>query len=62
MIHATDSGITRERAQQLAAGLTASTFVEIAGARLAVTMTHPMWVNHAIQQFMRERSVPTHIR
>ncbi|MGY4101433.1 alpha/beta fold hydrolase [Nocardia sp. R16R-3T] len=62
VIHATDSGITRERAQQLADRLTASTFVEIAGARLAVTMTHPEAVNHAIQQFLRDRSVPTHIR
>ncbi|WP_433599631.1 alpha/beta fold hydrolase [Nocardia sp. CA-135953] len=62
VIHATDSGIARERTQQLAADLTASTFVEIAGARLAVTMTHPDPVNHAIQQFLRERSVPTHAR
>ncbi|WP_040686731.1 alpha/beta fold hydrolase [Nocardia vinacea] len=62
VIHATDSGIARERAQQLAAGLTASTFVEIAGARLAVTMTHPDPVNHAIRQFLRDRTVPTHVR
>ncbi|WP_063039027.1 alpha/beta fold hydrolase [Nocardia pseudovaccinii] len=60
VIHAADSGIARERAQQLATDLTASTFVEIAGARLAVTMTHPEPVNHAIQQFLRARSIPTH--
>ncbi|WP_406236497.1 alpha/beta fold hydrolase [Nocardia sp. NBC_01009] len=62
VIHATDSGIARDRAQQLTQGLTGSTYVEIAGARLAVTMTHPEPVNHAIQQFLRERTVPTRVR
>jgi 3-oxoadipate enol-lactonase len=61
VIHATDSGIARDRAQQLAHGLIGSTYVEIAGARLAVTMTHPEPVNDAIQQFLRERTVPTRI-
>ncbi|MCP2317658.1 Pimeloyl-ACP methyl ester carboxylesterase [Nocardia amikacinitolerans] len=59
VIHATDSGITHDRAKQLAEGLAAATFVEIAGARLAVTMTHPEPVNHTIRQFLRDQVMPT---
>ncbi|MFQ6393103.1 alpha/beta fold hydrolase [Nocardia sp. KC 131] len=62
VIHAADSGIARDRTRQLAHGLIGSTYVEIPGARLAVTMTHPEPVNHAIQQFLRERMVPTRVR
>ncbi|MEV0293325.1 alpha/beta hydrolase [Nocardia sp. NPDC050710] len=61
VIHATDSGIAHHRAKRLAQDLTAATYVEIAGARLAVTMTHPEPVNHAIQQFLRDRIAPTHV-
>ncbi len=60
VIHATDSGIARERAKQLARGIADSTYLEIAGARLAVTMTHPEPVNHAIQQFLRATTEPQH--
>ncbi|MEU7764803.1 alpha/beta fold hydrolase [Nocardia sp. NPDC049190] len=59
VIHATDSGITRERTQQVAHGLAGATFVEIADARVAVTMTHPEPVNHAIRQFLRATMLPT---
>ncbi|WP_433680862.1 alpha/beta fold hydrolase [Nocardia sp. CA-119907] len=62
VIHATDSGIARDRAKQLAKGLTVSTYVEIAGARLAVTMTHPEPVNAVIRQFLREHTAPTRVR
>lgn len=55
IIHATHSGIADERARTLADGITASTFVEIDGARLAVTMTHPEPVNAAIGRFLRDR-------
>ncbi|MBF6297552.1 alpha/beta fold hydrolase [Nocardia amamiensis] len=58
VIHPTDSGLDRERARQLARGLSGAIFVEIANARLAVTMTHPEPVNHAIQQFLRTRTKP----
>ncbi|WP_082393441.1 alpha/beta fold hydrolase [Nocardia arizonensis] len=54
VIHATDSGIPHERAHRLAQGLRAATYVEIAGARLAATMTHPEPVNHAIREFLRD--------
>ncbi|MFC8046540.1 alpha/beta fold hydrolase [Nocardia sp. NPDC057353] len=53
VIHATDSGITRGRARELALGLPGSTYLEIDGARLAVTMTHPEPVNIALAQFLR---------
>ncbi|RJO72386.1 alpha/beta hydrolase [Nocardia panacis] len=58
VIHATESGIARERATQLARGINGSTYLEIAGARLAVTMTHSGPVNHAIQQFLRATTPP----
>ncbi|WP_067647579.1 alpha/beta fold hydrolase [Nocardia harenae] len=53
VIHATDSGITRQRARELARGLPGSTYLEIDGARLAVTMTHPEPVNAALGRFLR---------
>jgi len=62
IIHATQSGIAGARARTLADGLTASTFVEIDGARLAVTMTHPEPVNTAISRFLRDRVSLTHVR
>ncbi|WP_280448797.1 alpha/beta fold hydrolase, partial [Nocardia brasiliensis] len=62
VIHATDSGIPPDRARQLTHGLTGSTYVEIAGARLAVTMTHPDPVNTAMRRFLRERVVPSGAR
>ncbi|MEU8896951.1 alpha/beta fold hydrolase [Nocardia sp. NPDC048505] len=60
IIHATASGIAHDRARQLVRGIAHSTYVEISGARLAVTVTHPDPVNHAIRQFLRERR--THAR
>ncbi|MGQ4617995.1 alpha/beta fold hydrolase [Nocardia sp. R7R-8] len=62
VIHTTHSGMDRERAQELAQGLSGATFIEIAEARLAVTMTHAEPVNHAIQQFLRARTKPTRVR
>ncbi len=62
VIHATDSGIPDHRAKRLARDLTAATYVEIAGARLAVTMTHPEPVNHAIKQFLRGSVATGHAR
>lgn len=62
VIHATDSGIPPDRAQQLTQGITGASYVEIAGARLAVTMTHPEPVNIAMRQFLRERITPSHAR
>ncbi len=61
VIHPTHSGMDRKRAQELARGLSGATFIEIAEARLAVTMTHPEPVNHAIQQFLRARTKPTRV-
>ncbi|MFC8530873.1 alpha/beta fold hydrolase [Nocardia sp. NPDC057227] len=53
VIHATDSGIARARSRELARGLPDATYLEIDGARLAVTMTHPEPVNTAIGRFLR---------
>lgn len=53
VIHATRSGITRGRARELALGLPDSTYLEIDGATLAVTMTHPELVNPALSRFLR---------
>ncbi|WP_036529871.1 alpha/beta fold hydrolase [Nocardia sp. CNY236] len=53
VVHPTASGMDRRRAQQMARGLAAATFVEIADAHLAATMTHPGPVNRAIRQFLR---------
>lgn len=58
VIHATDSGISYDRAKRLAHELCAATYVEIDGARPAVTMTHPEPVNHAITQFLRGTVAP----
>ncbi|MFC9892329.1 alpha/beta fold hydrolase [Nocardia sp. NPDC127579] len=54
VVHATASGMAHDRARHLAGGLARSTYVEISGARLAVTVTHPDPVNRAIRQFLRE--------
>ncbi|TDP39873.1 pimeloyl-ACP methyl ester carboxylesterase [Nocardia ignorata] len=62
VIHATHSGIAGKRARMLADGLTASTYVEIDGARLGVTMTHAEPVNAAIGRFLRERVSLAHVR
>ncbi|BDT85187.1 alpha/beta fold hydrolase [Nocardia cyriacigeorgica] len=62
VVHASHSGIARERGKLLAESIPGSTFVEIDGARLAVTMTHPDPVNHAIRQFLRGRAVSTAVR
>ncbi|GAD87514.1 putative hydrolase [Nocardia asteroides NBRC 15531] len=62
IIHATHSGIAGDRARTLADGLTASSYLEIDGARLAVTMTHPEPVNAAIARFLRERVSLAHVR
>ncbi|GAA5067618.1 alpha/beta fold hydrolase [Nocardia callitridis] len=58
VIHATHSGITDDRARELAHGIADSTYLEIAGARPAVTMTHPEPVNSAIRQFLHTSLVP----
>ena len=58
VIHAGDSGIPTERSERLVHGLGDATYTEIAGARLAVTMTHPEPVNRAIRQFLREQLAP----
>ncbi|MBF6212463.1 alpha/beta hydrolase [Nocardia puris] len=62
VIHATRSGIGRDRTTQLADALTDSTYAEIDGARLAVTMTHAESVNHTIRRFLRERVSPLRVR
>ncbi|WP_188829742.1 alpha/beta fold hydrolase [Nocardia camponoti] len=61
LIHATHSGIADDRARLLAEVLNA-TYVEVEGARLAVTMTHPEPVNAAITKFLRDRVALTNAR
>nr|WP_269781598.1 alpha/beta fold hydrolase [Nocardia bovistercoris] len=58
VVHPTDSGIPADRAERLVQGLRGASYVEIEGARLAVTMTHPAPVNHAIRRFLREAVGP----
>lgn len=62
VVHATDSGIATERARALALGLSGSTYLEIEGARLAVTMTHPDLVNAALGRFLRSATAPAAAR
>lgn len=62
VVHPTDSGIPADRAERLVRDLRGATYVEIEGARLAVTMTHPAPVNHAIRQFLRDTVAPRRTR
>lgn len=55
VVHPTASGIADHRARALADGLPAATYLEITGARLGVSMTHPDLVNTAVRRFLRER-------
>lgn len=57
VIHPTRAGIARAHALEMARGLANSRFLEIEGARQAVTVTHPGEVNAAIREFLRDRVV-----
>lgn len=57
LIHPTRSGIPLAHARELAARLPDVRYLEIEGARQTVNMTHPVAVNNAIRQFLREPAV-----
>ncbi|WP_081512256.1 alpha/beta fold hydrolase [Nocardia donostiensis] len=57
VVHATASGIARERAEHLAREIPGSMYLEIDGGRPGVTITHPEPVNQAIRGFLRARRI-----
>jgi pimeloyl-ACP methyl ester carboxylesterase len=57
VIHPTKAGVPREHAVEMARGLANSRYLEIEGARQAVNMTHPVQVNTAIREFLRDTAV-----
>ncbi|BEK93237.1 3-oxoadipate enol-lactone hydrolase [Nocardia seriolae] len=58
VIHPTRSGVPRAHARELADRLPDARYVEIEGARQTVTMTHPVAVNTAIREFLRDLAIP----
>ncbi len=58
VIHPTRSGIPRAHARELADRLPDARYLEIEGARQTVSMTHPLPVNIAIQDFLRDNVIP----
>lgn len=57
IVHPTHSGVPLAHARELAARLPDARYLEIEGARQTVNMTHPVAVNNAIRQFLREPAV-----
>ncbi|WP_067544214.1 alpha/beta fold hydrolase [Nocardia crassostreae] len=57
VIHPTRSGVPRSHARELADRLPDSRYLEIDGARQTANMTHPVAVNTAIREFLREPAV-----
>ncbi|NNH71970.1 alpha/beta fold hydrolase [Nocardia uniformis] len=57
VIHPTNSGFSRAHARELAERLPDSRYLEVEGARQTVNMTHPVTVNAAILEFLREQAV-----
>ncbi|MEV6771400.1 alpha/beta hydrolase [Nocardia sp. NPDC051030] len=58
VIHPTRSGVPRSHARELADRLPDARYVEIEGARQTANMTHPVAVNAAIREFLRDRAMP----
>ncbi|MRH88745.1 alpha/beta fold hydrolase [Nocardia sp. SYP-A9097] len=58
VIHPTRCGIPRAHARELADRLPDARYLEIEGARQTVSMTHPVSVNNAIRDFLRETVIP----
>ncbi|QLY31945.1 alpha/beta fold hydrolase [Nocardia huaxiensis] len=57
VIHPTRSGIPRAHARELADRLPSARYLEIEGARQTANMTHPVTVNTAIREFLREHTI-----
>ncbi|WP_459956021.1 alpha/beta fold hydrolase [Nocardia sp. IFM 10818] len=57
VIHPTHSTVPRALARELADRLPDSRYLEIEGARQTANMTHPVAVNAAIREFLREPAV-----
>ncbi|MFI1915160.1 alpha/beta fold hydrolase [Nocardia sp. NPDC020380] len=58
IIHPTQSGIPHTHALELAARLPDARYVEVEGARRTVNLTHPVAVNSAIREFLRDQAAP----
>ncbi|GAB0106749.1 3-oxoadipate enol-lactonase [Nocardia sp. JMUB6875] len=58
VIHPTRSGVPRSHARELADRLPNARYVEIEGARQTVNMTHPVAVNTAVREFIRDLAIP----